>query len=431
MYLMVSTYRNFCSSWHRRHALLFVTAFTIFLLVSFLNYPGKPHQKPNLILTSVSDASWKDQLVIFLSSLESSLGRELLLSQRHTHPHSSPARVDVKIIVPNTIAGVHLPATLVELERRFPFVEFVGGLPEGQVELQRFTAYTRLVGAQSPKTSPDSEAWADLYDKIFVTDLDVVFQRNPFSFPMEDGHSLAFFAEWSGMKIVQCTTNMMWFQSCTPYPISSAEMQSYKPLDRICAGTTIGTAEGVAIYLQTMHELLSTSSYTCNDQALHTHLYYSGLMNRKLQETGLKGDAVWLVPNEEALIGTVGWTPIVLYNVWGEVVNEKGEVQVAVHQTKHHAALDNMVRMRYAYGVGDIGSNVHSDWRTRITDRVEEMELDRHGMVKWKFEGVSEGTCAEFPGSGCSCRWKDCQYDYAFFDRPGNPQLSQPEFELE
>ncbi|ODQ55525.1 hypothetical protein SAICODRAFT_53000 [Saitoella complicata NRRL Y-17804] len=393
-----------------------------------------PRPKPNLILTSVLDASWKDQLVIFFSSLESSLGRELLLSQRHTHRHPSPARVDVKIVIPDKIAGVYLPATFVELEKRFPFVEFVGGLPEGKVELQRFTAYTRLVGTQNAKATPDPEAWANIYDKIFVTDLDVVFQRNPFSFPMKKGHSLAFFAEWEGMKIGQCTTNMMWLHSCTPYLISSAEMQYYRPLERICAGTTIGTAQAVAVYLQTMHELLSVSSYTCNDQALHTHLYHSALMNRRLQEAGLKSDGVWLVPNQEALIGTVGWTPIVLYNAWGEVVNEKGEVQVAVHQIKHHDALHNLVRMRYAYGVGEIGTGSHPDWRMRITDRVEEKELDRHGMVRWKFEGVQEGMCAEFPGSGCSCRWKDCQYNYTFFDRPGKPQpqsQSQLEFKLE
>ncbi|OJD21542.1 hypothetical protein ACJ73_07115 [Blastomyces percursus] len=61
---------------------------------------------------------------------------------------------------------------------------------------------------------------------------------------------------------------------------------------------------------------LMWSKYECNDQAIHIHIFYSKLLDVKFQAS--------MVPNEEALFGTVGTTPIVNFNEWVGVEREWG-----------------------------------------------------------------------------------------------------------
>jgi hypothetical protein len=89
------------------------------------------------------------------------------------------------------------------------------------------------------------------------------------------------------------------------------------------------------------------SEYQCNDQAVHTHIFYSRLLDAKRSQAGF--EKVELVPNADALLRTVGTTPMVRFNHWGEILNEKGEVQVPVHQYKTHEILSKLVWKKYGW----------------------------------------------------------------------------------
>jgi hypothetical protein len=340
---------------------------------------------PNLILSVIDGLKWQDQIFIFMQSLEVALGRESLFHHNHEHqpphrqPHQNclPAEVIVKIITPPSVA-LNPPDSFKALLRRYPNLEFVGALPDTDIDvvLRRFQGFSTLVSAT-----------ASSYARILLCDLDVVFQRNPFAMPLKPGVSLLYFAEWRSMKIGQCHFHARWFDGCARAPggpfITPEQIAAYNLLDRICAGTVYGTAAALAVYLRTMAAELTRSGNQCNDQALHIHLFYSGLLGSTLAHAGL--GRVWVVPNEEALLGTVGTTPIVRFNEWGEMLNELGDVQHVVHQYKLHHKLSQIVWNRYGW-LAELAASPSPaplpplmedlEWRKGVAAEVE-MRLDK------------------------------------------------------
>ncbi|OJD15136.1 hypothetical protein AJ78_04593 [Emergomyces pasteurianus Ep9510] len=363
-----------------------------------------PSLKPNLILTSVDGAKLKDQIFVFMQSLELALGREL---STHAPKHTAcpPAKVFVKIITPPEFAR-NLPDDFKALLKRYPFLEFVGALPEidAPVVLRRFQGFANFLGGV-PTAS---------WDKVLVCDLDVVFQRNPFNMEMKHGIELLAFAEWRGLKIGQCKVHVRWFDECSRSYMSKTQVESYKSLDRLCAGSTYGTAMAMAIYLRSMATELMLSEYKCNDQALHIHLLYSKLLDVKLTQAGLGHASI--VPNEEALFGTVGTTPIVNFNEWGEVLNERGEIQYAVHQFKTHNVLSDMMWKRYGWVADVTGKTVRP-----IPDLLEDEKWSsgiskvHENLTRFKLGNVSSEFCGD-EGSMCSCKYENCQMDYGEFE---------------
>ncbi|KAK9384933.1 hypothetical protein V1515DRAFT_609946 [Lipomyces mesembrius] len=370
--------------------------------------------RPNLILTAIDGPKWVDQIFIFCQSLELALGRELVSKlQQNNCP---PAQLAVKIIVPPQLAR-SLPDGFKSLMERYSFLQFVGALPDEHVPvvLRRFQGFLNVVG-----DVPSGEA---SYNNILVCDLDVVFQRNPFAMPMKPGEALHYFAEWRGLKIGQCHYHMRWFRGCAnaaggPF-ITEAQIASYQPLDRICAGSIYGTAGAISVYLQTMASELLKSRYRCNDQAMHIHIYYSNLLDANLSQAGV--GRVLLVPNDEALLGTVHTTPMVRFNAWGEILNELGEVQVAVHQYKHHSILSKIVRKRYGW-IADISTAVvppvpalkeeEEDGETEKGSKSSSYSQQQPQIIsRFRLEGVSSNSCQK-DGSLCSCTFNDCQFKY-------------------
>ena len=126
---------------------------------------------------------------------------------------------------------------------------------------------------------------------MLLCDLSLIFQRN--SFILSDsipGGELLYFAEWHGLKIGQCNVHLRWFDTCSTAPgwpyISLEQTESYKPLDRICAGSTYGTSRAMAVYLRTMAGEPMRSKYQCNDQAVHRHIFHPRLLDAKLSQAG-------------------------------------------------------------------------------------------------------------------------------------------------
>jgi hypothetical protein len=110
------------------------------------------------------------------------------------------------------------------------------------------------------------------------------------------------------------------------------------PLNRICAGSTYCTADAMSIYLDLMATELVESNFECNYHALHIHNFYSGKFQQALTSNSTRQMKVELMTEVESLLGTVGTTPYVRYNEWGEMLNNLGE----------HSRLVDIVRHKYA-----------------------------------------------------------------------------------
>jgi hypothetical protein len=331
-----------------------------------------------------------------------------------THCASTP--VLVKIITPPEVAKGPPPGFRT-LMNRYPSLSFVGALPDSDTiptVLRRFQGFSSIVGG-SPQ---------EAYSNVLLCDLDVFFQQNPFTLSdfMPDGVELLYFAEWRGLKIGQCNVHLRWFDACATAPgwpyISLEQSESYKPLDRICAGSTYGSSRAMAVYLRTMDAEMRRSKYQCNDQAVHTHIFYSRLLDAKLSQAGF--GKVELVPNADALLGTVGTTPMVRFNHWGEILNEKGEVQVAVHQYKTHHILTKLVWKKYGWvreleGTGDdLGKVPDLREDNQWTEEVKEGN-DEALLLRYKLGDATKADCEE-EEKLCSCKYEDCQMDYKEFE---------------
>ncbi|EXJ80668.1 hypothetical protein A1O3_06952 [Capronia epimyces CBS 606.96] len=399
---------------------------------------GCPCPKPNLVLSAIDGPGWQDQIFIFMQSLELALGEESLAA--HRQKSCPPAAVTVKIIVPQSLSQ-ELPTGFTALLQRYPSLEFVGSLPEitdVPVVLRRFQGWADLLNTVSGQ-----------YDNVLVCDLDVVFQRNPFAMPMRPDTEILFFAEWRGLKIGQCSVHVAWFNHCaspeTGSFIGHEESSAYMHLNRICAGSVYGTARAIAVYMDLMATQLQRSNYQCNDQAMHIHIYYSSLLDNTLRSKGL-GRAV-LVPNEEALFGSIGTTPMVTFNEWGEILNEQGQVQHAVHQYKTHSLLSDIVWRKYGWltevgqpepipsvakmveeaaGALDLSGSSHD--ADSIDDNLGshgaeyDLKYVRHDdhdggeaeYQQYRLVSVSSDTCGKREDL-CSCKYEDCQVHYEWY----------------
>ncbi|KEF58940.1 uncharacterized protein A1O9_03783 [Exophiala aquamarina CBS 119918] len=391
--------------------------------------------KPNLILSAIDGPSWQDQIFIFMQSLEIAVSEEALQRQRSNSCPAAP--VQVKIIVPENLAQ-DLPSGFQALKQRYPSLDFVGILPEIKdvaVVLRRFQGWSDYLNQHEKQ-----------YERVLACDLDVVFQRNPFSMDMKTNVELLYFAEWAGLRIGQCSVHVGWFNQCaspeTDSFVSPQQTLSYMHKNRICAGSVYGTARAIKVYMDTMASQLKVSLYRCNDQAMHIHIYYSNLLDKELRHNGV-GKAE-LVPNDEALFGSVGTTPMVTFNEWGEMLNEKGEVQVGVHQYKTHSLLSDIVWRKFGWyaEVGQSGAiptiarlaeegekvstlepekqesggadSTHTDAEHDLRHAENEKEdADATSYTQYRLLNVSESSCGKH-SSLCSCKYDDCQphYDY-------------------
>jgi hypothetical protein len=359
-----------------------------------------------------------------MQSLEIALGKDALThAVSHAQngleqiPPCPSTPILVKIITPPEVAK-NPPPGFRTLMNRYPILSFVGALPDSDTiptVLRRFQGFSSIVD-DSPQRA---------YSNVLLCDLDVIFQRNPFTLSdfMPGGVELLYFAEWRGLKIGQCNAHLQWFNDCSTAPgwpyISPEQTENYKPLDRICAGSTYGTSRAMAVYLRTMAGELKRSKYECNDQAVHIHIFYSHLLDAKLSQAGF--GKVELVPNADALLGSVGTTPMVRFNHWGEILNEKGEVQVAVHQYKNHEILSNLVWKKYGWvreleGTDDdLGKIPDLKEDNQWTEEVEERKGGKGGegdmLLRYKVGDATKANCDE-EEKLCSCKYEDCQVVY-------------------
>jgi hypothetical protein len=372
------------------------TIILAFLLLIFISIPNQPegkvkaftsenpsasHSKPNLIISALSDAKYLDNVFVFMSSLEGSLGNELRVAQRE-RAASLPAEVEVKIITPPDFTksmpeGFHL------LLHRYQNLEFLGELPVNGT----WAMFSRYIGLAKLVNEIKSR-----YDKILFSDLDVMFQRNPFSMPMETDVELLLFAEWQGRTIGQCDSHLGWFDQCirSRANVTQEQYLSYKSLPRIV-----------------MANDLKESDYECNDQALHEHNFHSGRFQEALiVHSSNKVEVKLMKEEEDSLVSTVGSAPYARYNVWGELLNHRDEILTIVHQFKWHSRLAEIVRQKYGARATLFGPLVPP--KAELIQNAEFSVANPNELPRYIVSGLPDTCNSE--NALCSCRWDDCQW---------------------
>lgn len=161
----------------------------------------------------------------------------------------------------------------------------------------------------------------DLYNNILITDIgDVIFQKNPFDFDIDD--SLCCFLEQEGRTIGACPKNSKWIFNAFGEKILSE--LSNKP---ICsAGVIIGPTQRILRYLYFMTDLiLSRVDLNPNDQGIHNYIVHKNIMEN-----------IKLFKNNEGPVITLGYSGGITFNQSGDVINKRDEVPNIVHQYQRY-----------------------------------------------------------------------------------------------
>jgi hypothetical protein len=153
---------------------------------------------PNLILSAIDSPVLQDQLHIFMSSLGHAISQEL--------------PVEVNTLVLPSLAQELSPSLKAHVQK-FPSLEFdpfLSVIRAVKVELARLKGWANYF-----------QPIAHQYNNVLVTDLDIVFRRNPFSVPLYAPVELLFYAERRAMKIGQCKSTSPGLMDASK-PVSSA-----------------------------------------------------------------------------------------------------------------------------------------------------------------------------------------------------------------
>ena len=170
------------------------------------------------------------------------------------------------------------------------------------------------------------------FRNVLLTDVrDVVFQQDPFEFPMSDGIHVAM--ENSDIPVGACPWTSEWLLA----GYAPEVLARLKDKDLSCAGTTLAPVPHMIRYLELMLAEIAgmKNAYACADQAAHNVL----LHERKL-------DPVQKLNNFDGPILTVGSEP--QYELYGngELVNRDGSKIAIIHQYDRHPHLLRLFEQR-------------------------------------------------------------------------------------
>lgn len=162
------------------------------------------------------------------------------------------------------------------------------------------------------------------YAKVMLSDVrDVIFQRDPFDFDLEDG--LCFFLEDDREVMKNCPYNSTWLK--TGYGEKTFRELGDKVAS--CSGITIGSTAAVMNYLELMVDQMLRLKFHPSgmDQGVHNYLLYKK-----------KIDNVKLFPNGLGPVFTMGKTVDLptQFDAEGFVVNKNGSVAHVLHQYDRH-----------------------------------------------------------------------------------------------
>ena len=187
------------------------------------------------------------------------------------------------------------------------------------------------------------------YARVLITDVrDVIFQRDPFSFPWADGLNVTL--EDARMTIGACPYMTRW----TTGHLGEAAWRALANRRISCSGTTVGGHAAMTDYLERLTGLLLPFSpappppapggtpppptgMAGYDQGVHNHLLHGGHLSRVT------------VHDNAGPILTLGYkaTPPAT-DAHGDILNDAGLPAVMVHQYDRMPELYRAVRARYA-----------------------------------------------------------------------------------
>jgi len=179
--------------------------------------------------------------------------------------------------------------------------------------IYRFVLYQQLLQQNQARFSNSM---------ILLTDVrDVLFQKDPFSFPFKESFDLCFFEEQQ--TIGGCTSNSLWLSRIVDK--TTYDRLSEKPI--VCCGTTLGSFAGISRYLELMNQECSKEVAKGNaadglDQAFHNLFFYTQVFSP------LK---VISLGNQNGPVNTLHYAAKNL-SADGRVVNLNGEASYLVHQ---------------------------------------------------------------------------------------------------
>jgi hypothetical protein len=163
------------------------------------------------------------------------------------------------------------------------------------------------------------------FRNVLLTDVrDVVFQRDPFEFPMYDRIHLAM--ENPDIPVGACPWTSQWLLA----GYAPEVLERLKDKDMSCAGTTLGPVPHIMRYLDLMLAEIAgmKDAFTCADQAAHNFLLHDG-----------KLDPVEKLRNFEGPILTVGSELHYELDEEKRLVNRDGSKIAIIHQYDRHPQL--------------------------------------------------------------------------------------------
>jgi len=163
------------------------------------------------------------------------------------------------------------------------------------------------------------------FENVMLTDVrDVVFQRDPFEFPIAGKLHVAM--ENRGIPVGACPYTSSWMLA----GYGAKVLERFRDDELSCAGTTIGPAPLVLRYLELMLEqiALMKDAYNCADQAAHNVLLHEGRLGRVAKSYNFEGPIL-----------TVGSEPRYRLDDHHRLANRDGSVIAVIHQYDRHPAL--------------------------------------------------------------------------------------------
>ena len=163
------------------------------------------------------------------------------------------------------------------------------------------------------------------FRNVLITDVkDVVFQGDPFDFPMSDSLHVAMENPHIRLRDEE------WIVRWVIAGYGEAVLEELSDATISCAGTTMGPESRMKDYLRAMLEEIRQmrDAYACADQAAHNLLLHRGAL-----------DPVERHANFHGRVLTVGTEPLYRLNAQRQLVNEDGSVIPIVHQYDRHQEL--------------------------------------------------------------------------------------------
>jgi len=222
---------------------------------------------------------------------------------------------------PNTLRKLHsLGVEVIRYESRFPYIpvphpDNFKSLPNNIhiYNFRHFLYYDYLLKHESE------------FANVMLSDTrDVVFQKDPFAFPIADSLHVAM--ESREKSIGSCTYNSQWVLK----GFGQAKLNELSDKIVSCAGTTLGPMKHMKRYLNSMlHSIIGLNdAYNCADQAVHNALLYAGALQ-----------PVSRLFNDRTPILTVGHEFSFQHDSEGYLLDGSGYRSNTVHQYDRHPTL--------------------------------------------------------------------------------------------